>query len=96
MSHGSFFLPNSVSDISITALKFTLGLHRDQEEEICIYLSSNSAKAAGLAKSVRAMKRDMQWKIVFLDPGNPLLHPSRMMSPDPLTASRPFCTVIPP
>ena len=69
-----------VADMSLTALKCTLGLYRDQAEEICVYLSSDGATSAGLGKLVRSMKRDRQWKLVFLHPDNPLLHASRSMS----------------
>ena len=80
--------------MTITCLKWTLGLYRNQAEEICIYLGSDSALAAGLAKLVRGLKRDRQWKLVFMHFENPLLHPGRTMCAKPLIVSKTSGAVI--
>ena len=53
-----------------------------------LHLGSNSASAASLAKLVRGLGEDRRWKLVFMHPGNPMLHPSRSVSATTMIGSK--------
>ena len=55
---------------------------------------SDSPSAVGLAKLVRRLKRERQWKLVFMHTENLLLHPSRNLCATPLTFSKTSGAVI--
>ena len=55
------------------------GLHGDQMDEILLYMAGDGAKIAGLHAKARLLKRDRLWEMLYLDPDNTLIHPSRRM-----------------
>jgi hypothetical protein len=73
----SFFV--HCSDLSITALKNTLGLFNDQYGEILDYLCSSKPSAVGLAAVCKSLKKERLWHMVYNHPQNPHVHESRSM-----------------
>ena len=66
-------------DLATTSLKHTLALFETQSDEVVAYLKRKDAKAIGLGRLVRVIKKEAAWRHAFMHPENIFVHSTRSM-----------------